>query len=241
MTAVPLLEAEGLVLRFGGVTALDGVELSVAAGERVALLGPNGAGKTSVLNCVSGVVRPSVGTVRFKGADLAGAGPRRRAEMGMARTLQGLGVVDELDVAANLLLGRHHRMRAGLMAGALRLPSARREEAEHLEHCREVARRLDIDIASPAPAASLAAGARKRLELGRALAAGADLLLLDEPFAATSGAERDLMADALRWASEAGAAVVVVDHHVEAVLALAHRAVELDRGRVVASRAVAPR
>ena len=232
MTGV--LSVEGLVLRFGGVTALDGVTFGVAAGERLALLGPNGAGKTSVLNCISGVEQPSDGRVVFQGRDLDGAGPRARAAAGIARTLQGLGVVDDLDVASNLLLGCHSQMRAGLVAGALRLPLARREEAAFCRRCEAVATALDLDL--DAPARTLPSGARKRLELGRVLAAEGSLLLLDEPFAGTSPDERSRMAAAIRRASdEAGAAVVIVDHHLDAVLALASRAVELDRGRVVAA------
>ncbi len=228
----PLLVVEDLKLRFGGVTALDGVTFSVGPGERLALLGPNGAGKTSVLNCLSGVERPTSGRVMVGDRDLTGVGPRERAELGMARTFQGMGVLDDLDVGANLLLGRHARLRAGLVAGALRLPAARREEDEARRRCAEVAAVLDLDTA--APAAGLTTGARKRLELGRALAADPVLLLLDEPFAGASAGERDVMAAAIGAACDAGAAAVVVDHHVDAVLSFASAHLELDRGRIAA-------
>jgi branched-chain amino acid transport system ATP-binding protein len=227
-----LLVVESLGLRFGGVTALDSVTFSVGPGERLALLGPNGAGKTSVLNCISGVERPTTGRVMLGGRNLGGVAPRERAALGMARTFQGLGVLDDLDVGANLLLGRHVRLRAGLVAGALRLPAARREEDEAGRRCAEVAAVLDLDMA--APAANLGAGARKRLELGRALAADPVLLLLDEPFAGASAGERDLMAAAIRAACDAGAAAIVVDHHVDAVLSFASTRLELDRGRITA-------
>lgn len=226
----PLLDVQALGLRFGGVTALDGVSFEVRAGERLALLGPNGAGKTSVLNCISGAVRPTDGRILLAGRDLAGVPARRRAALGIARTFQSSGVVDGLDVGANLLLGRHPRLRAGLVAGALGLPGARREEAEARRRCAEVAAGLELDMA--APAAGLSGGDRKRLELGRALAADPALLLLDEPFAGTSAGEQDLMASAIR---SARAAAIVVDHHVDAVLAFASRSVELDGGRMVAN------
>ncbi|MGH9224282.1 MAG: ATP-binding cassette domain-containing protein, partial [Acidimicrobiales bacterium] len=142
MTPTPLLAVEGLTVRFGGVTALAGVSFTVEAGERVALTGPNGAGKTSLLDCISGVVRPSGGRILWRGRDLAGVRPAARAALGLARTLQGLGVVDGLDVAANLLLGRHHRMRSGLLAAAAGWPRARAEEASHRARCEEVAAEL---------------------------------------------------------------------------------------------------
>lgn len=235
----PLLAVEGLGLRFGAVPALDGVTFTVERGERLALLGPNGAGKTSVLNCLSGVERPTAGRIALDGRDLAGIPPHRRAALGMARTFQSLGVVDDLEVGANLLLGRHARLRAGLVAGALRLPRARHEEAEARRRCRNVASTLGLDVR--APAAGLAAGARKRLELGRALVADPVLLLLDEPFAGASAAERDVMAAAIRAACDAGAAAVVVDHHVDAVLSVATSRLELDRGRIGGGGAVTSR
>lgn len=229
----PLLSVEGLGLRFGPVTALEGVTFTVEAGERLALLGPNGAGKTSVLNCISGAVRPTAGRVVLEGRDLNGQSPRSRAAVGVARTFQSLGVVDDLDVGANLLLGRHTRLRAGLVAGALALPAARGEEVDARRRCADVARCLDLDV--DLAVRDLPAGARKRVELGRALAADPLLLLLDEPFAGTSGGEQELMAAAVRAAAGKGAAVVVVDHHVDAVLALASRRVELEGGRMAAT------
>lgn len=228
MTA--LLRVEGLGLRFGPVAALEGVTFTVDRGERLALLGPNGAGKTSVLNCLSGVERPTAGRVVLAGRDLDGVGPAERAALGMARTFQGLGILDDLDVGANLLLGRHARLTAGLVASALRLAATRRAEDGARRRAAEVAAVLDLDPA--APAAGLGAGARKRLELGRALVADAVLLLLDEPFAGASTGERDVMAAAIRAACDAGAAAIVVDHHVDAVLSFASSRLELDGGRI---------
>ena len=230
-----MLAVEDLSLRFGGVTALAGVSFSVGPGERVGLTGPNGAGKTSVLDCISGVARPAGGRILLDGRDLAGVGPAQRAALGIARTLQGLGVVDALDVMDNLLLGRHHRMRSGLAGAALRLRRARAEETAERARCVELAARLGLDPASRA--ADLTAGARKRLELGRALAMDGVLLLLDEPFAGAAPADVDLMVAAIRRATTEGggpAAAVIVDHDVATVLALADRIVALDAGRLVA-------
>ncbi|MDQ4097774.1 MAG: ATP-binding cassette domain-containing protein, partial [Actinomycetota bacterium] len=178
-----LLAVEDLGLRFGPVVALAGVTFTVDAGERVALVGPNGAGKSSVLNCISGVERPTSGRIVLDERPIREPRPWAMAGLGVARTLQGLGLVDDLDVLANLLLGRHHLMRAGLVANALLLPRARREEREHAARCREIAAELELTGDLRTPAGRLSPGARKRVELGRALAMGARLLLLDEPFA----------------------------------------------------------
>jgi branched-chain amino acid transport system ATP-binding protein len=227
----PVLAVEDLGLRFGAVVALSGVSFTVEAGERVALVGPNGAGKTSVLNCISGVERPSSGRIVVGGRDVVAAGdpPWAMARLGVARTLQGFGVVDDLDVLANLLLGRHHLMRAGLVANALRLPHARSEERSHTERCREVAAELQLTDDLHAPAGRLSPGARKRVELGRALAMDARLLLLDEPFAGASRAEVTLMVEAIR---REGAAAVIVDHDWSTVSGLAHRVLAMEAGRI---------
>jgi branched-chain amino acid transport system ATP-binding protein len=235
VTAV--LSVENLGLRFGPVIALDGVSFAVDAGERVALVGPNGAGKTSVLNCISGVERPSGGRILVDGRDLVAARdmPSARTRLGLARTLQGLGVVDDLDVLANLLLGRHHLMRAGLVANALRLPTARREERDHAARCREIAAELDLTGDLRTAAGRLPPGARKRVELGRALAVDARLLLLDEPFAGASRREIDLMVQAVRHVD---AAAVVVDHDWDTVAGLADRVLAMEGGRLAERVAV---
>ncbi|MDQ3979861.1 MAG: ATP-binding cassette domain-containing protein [Actinomycetota bacterium] len=234
----PVLSVEGLGLRFGGVTALTDVSFSVDAGERMAMIGPNGAGKTSLLNCVSGVERPSTGRISVDGQDVARVPVPGRASLGVARTLQGLAVVPELDVLANLLLGRHRFGRAGVVGTALRLKRARNEEAAAEARCRVIAEELGLGGQLDVRAGSLPLGTRKRVELGRALAMDPRLLLLDEPFAGAGPEDLALMVAAVRRVSdEAGAAVVLVDHDLPTVLGglLAHRAVVLDAGRVVAT------
>jgi branched-chain amino acid transport system ATP-binding protein len=232
----PVLAVQGLSLRFGGVTALADLTFAVDAGERLALIGPNGAGKTSVLNCISGVERPSSGRVTLDGQDLSRIPVSARAGLGVSRTLQRLGVVPELDVLANLMLGRHRFGRAGVVGSALRLRRVRAEEAAAEARCRAIADELGLGAQLGEAARSLALGTRKRLELGRALALEPRLLLLDEPFAGVGPDDVAVMVAAIRRVSDAGAAVVVVDHDLPTVLGavLAHRALVLDAGRVVA-------
>ncbi|MGH9279710.1 MAG: ABC transporter ATP-binding protein, partial [Acidimicrobiales bacterium] len=197
-----ILAVEGLVLRFDGVTAVDGVSFTVGAGECVALVGPNGAGKTSVLNCISGVERPSGGRIVVDGRDVAGTTAwMRAARLGVARTLQGLGLVDSLTVLDNLLLGRHRLMRTGMVAAAVRWPPARREETAHRRRCAEIATELGLDADLGRRAGELGPGARKRLELGRALAQEPRLLLLDEPFAGAGPEDTEVMVAAIRAAT----------------------------------------
>ena len=210
MSVATVLEIDGLEARFGPVVAVCAFSLAVAAGERVGLVGPNGAGKTTVLNCVSGLVRPAAGTVVVRG------------EVG--RTLQRGALLADLDVEANLLLGAGRRMRAGLVACGLRLSAARREEGDARARCRTIAAELGLAGELATPVARLGAGARKRLELARALAGEPDLLLLDEPFAGAGPGDVALMAAAV---ARSGAAAVVVDHDLDAVAGLCHRVVTM--------------
>lgn len=216
--ALPLLALDRVSVRFGAVTALDEVSFTVGTGEVVALVGPNGAGKTSVLNCLSGVTPPTSGRVLVDGEDVAGTRPAARARAGLARTLQATAVVDDLSVLANLLLGRDH------LGGRTR---------DHRGRCEAVAAELGLTGDLSRRAGRLPAGARKRLELGRALASGGRVLLLDEPFAGAGRDEVVVMAAAIR---RAGTAALVVDHDLDALLGLADRVVRLEAGRVVAAQ-----
>jgi branched-chain amino acid transport system ATP-binding protein len=127
----PLLDVRDVTLRFGGVTALSDVSFTVERAELFAIIGPNGAGKTSIFNCLNGVYRPQIGSIRLEGQELIGMRPSTIAHLGVARTFQNIGLFTNLDVIDNLMLGRHHLMRTGFLAGALWLGPARREELVH--------------------------------------------------------------------------------------------------------------
>jgi branched-chain amino acid transport system ATP-binding protein len=234
--AGPLLEVEGLTVRFGGVTALEGVGFSVAEGEVVALVGPNGAGKTSVLNCLSGVVRAQAGAARVRGRDVLGLRPHAVAALGVARTFQNLGLVADLSVEDNLLLGRHRHGRTGFLGAAFRPSRSRAEDDGHRARCRTVAERLGLTPHLAAPAGSLPYGVRKRVELGRALCAEPVLLLADEPASGLGAGEAaDMAAALLALRRERGMAVLLVEHDQAVVEAAADRTVALDSGRVARS------
>ncbi len=232
----PLLALRGVTLRFGGVTALDGVDLEVAPGELHAVIGPNGAGKTSIFNCINGVYRPQEGELRFDGQDLRGLRPARIARLGVARTFQNLGLFTALSVVDNLMLGRHHLMRTGFLTGALWLGRARREELEHREAVERIVELLELEAHRHRPAGLLPYGLQKRLELGRALAMEPKLLLLDEPVAGMNLEETEDMARyLLEVRRELDLAMLLVEHEMHLVMDLADRVTALDFGRRIAS------
>ena len=232
----PLLRVGGVSLSFGGLTALDDVSFSVRPGELVALIGPNGAGKTSMFNCISGVYRPEQGELLFEETDLVGMRPSRIAAAGVARTFQNLALFENLDVVDNLMLGRHTLMRTGLLAGAAWLGRARREEIRHRRRCAELVDFLGLGGYVGRPVGLLPYGVQKRIEIGRALAAEPRLLMLDEPVAGMTRAERDEAGELLSGIrAEMGLTMLLVEHHMHLVLEVADRVVAMNFGAVIAS------
>ena len=234
-SAEALLRVEDLTLRFGGNTALDGVSFDIRPGELFAIIGPNGAGKTSTFNCISGVYRPQAGEVRFRGESLLGLRPDLIAARGIARTFQNIELFDNLTVLENLLLGRHHLMRAPWWQAMPWLPATRKEERAarlEIEHLVEF---LDLTAVRRHPVGILPYGIKKRIELGRALAMQPELLLLDEPVAGMNAEETEDMARfILDIRSELGLAMVMVEHDMRLVMDLADRVLVIDFGAQIA-------
>jgi branched-chain amino acid transport system permease protein len=228
----PLLVVRDLTKRYGGVTALDHVDLDVAAGEIVALIGPNGAGKTTAFNMISGVLPPTSGTVTLRGREVQGQRPHVAASLGATRTFQNLQVFSSATVLGNVKVARHLRSRAGILRGMAGL--ARREERNIDAAAREALEALGLTEHSSRPVADLPFGMQRQVEIARALALGPALVMLDEPMAGLSGPERTSLSELLREASRAGVAVLIVEHDVEAVLALADRVAVLDDGLLIA-------
>ncbi|MCP9954720.1 ABC transporter ATP-binding protein [Actinomadura madurae] len=229
------LVVSGLTVRFAGLTALDGVGFTVAAGSVHAVIGPNGAGKSTCFNVLSGVYRATEGSVRFGGTELTSLPPHRIAGLGIARTFQNIALSGRLSVEDNLMLGRHRLTRAGFASAGLRTPWARGEDARHRARVRDIARFVGVDAHLGAPAAALPYGVRKRVELARALAMEPRLLLLDEPVAGMNGAERRRMAAVIRRArADLGVSVLLVEHDMGMVMRLADEVTVLDFGRRIA-------
>jgi branched-chain amino acid transport system ATP-binding protein len=230
-----LLQVHGITLTFGGITALNDVSFDVQPGELFAIIGPNGAGKTSIFNCLSGVYRPKAGSITFNGERIDRLSPVAIAERGMARTFQNLALFNDLTLLDNVMLGRHHLMKTGYLAGACWWGPAKREELHHRERCEEIIELLELEAHRFAHVAALPYGVRKRIELARALAMEPRLLLLDEPVAGMNQEESEDMARyTLEIRRELGIAVLLVEHDMRLVMDLADRVLALDFGRALA-------
>lgn len=233
-SALSLLQVRDLTLRFGGVTALDGVSFDVADGELFAVIGPNGAGKTSIFNCLNGVYRPQQGTITLDGERLDGRRPTAIAARGVARTFQNIGLFGNVSLVDNLMLGRHHLMRTGFLAGMVWFGRARREELEGRAAVEEVIELLELEPYRHVPAGLLPYGVAKRAELARALAMQPRLLLLDEPVAGMNLEETEDMArHIVEVRSRLGIAMILVEHDMRLVMDLADRVMALDFGKAL--------
>jgi branched-chain amino acid transport system ATP-binding protein len=236
MTGANLLEVRDLTLRFGGVTALNGVTFDVRQDELFAVIGPNGAGKTSIFNCLSGVYRPQEGSIRLDGQDLIGQRPSTIAGLGVGRTFQNLGLFVHLDVIDNLLLGRHHLMRSGFLSGALWVGRTKREEKAHRDAVEQVVDLLELTAHRHSPVGMLPYGVQKRIELGRALCMEPKLLLLDEPVAGMNLEETEDMARFIIDIRERlGTSMILVEHDMHMVMDLADRVMAVDFGSPIAT------
>jgi branched-chain amino acid transport system ATP-binding protein len=231
------LDIDSVSVDFGGVQALQGVSLTVEAGEIVGLIGPNGAGKSTLLNCVSGLTRPTHGTIRLGDANLGALAPSQIASRGVARVFQHPEVMVDLSVRDNLLVARHRFLRYSVLAEILALPSARRAEADARSEVERVAATVGLapDILD-LPAGKLPYGHRKLLELGRAMLLEARLFLLDEPVAGLNEREIDALARlVLGFKAQGDVAVLLVEHNMGLVDRLCDRVVVLDAGATIAA------
>ncbi|SFK96730.1 ABC transporter ATP-binding protein [Methylorubrum salsuginis] len=231
-----ILTVEGLSLGFGGAVAFAGIDLAVAAGEIHAIIGPNGAGKSSLINAISGLYAPQAGRVRIGEASFARVPAGRLAALGVARTFQNLALFKSLNVVENILSGLAGARRAGLAAHVLGLPAARREAAEHRTRAEAVIDLLQLGAFRARAAGSLPYGLQKRVELARALVAKPRLLLLDEPMAGMSAAEKAEMSGFILAARETfGTAIVLIEHDIGVVMRLSDTITVLDHGRRIAT------
>lgn len=233
--AAPVVEVRDLTLRFGAVTAFAEVSFDVADRELFAVIGPNGAGKTSLFNVLSRVYRPTAGTVRYRGEDLLRQRRSQVCRSGIARTFQNLGLFHNMSVLDNVLVGRHHLMRTGSILGGLYVGFAQREEREHRRAAMEVLDFVGIARYAALPVQVLPYGIQKRVELARALAIEPRMLLLDEPVAGMSSAERGEITQLVRRIhSERDLTIILVEHDMGMVMQVAQRVMVLDFGRVIA-------
>jgi branched-chain amino acid transport system ATP-binding protein len=229
---VSLLGIEGLGISFGGIKALNDIDLEVEPQEILSVIGPNGSGKTTLFNCISAVYRPQHGQIRFKGDSLSGLSPDRVAARGIARTFQNLRLFSHMTVLDNLMLGRHIRFRKNPVHALLRL---RREELRHREAVEKLIDFLQLEAYRKARIADCPYGIQKRAEMGRALAMEPSLLMLDEPISGLTAEEKQETAyliDEIRGRFKP--AILLVEHDLRLASALSDRMVAFVSGRKVA-------
>ncbi len=230
-----LLDVRDVSLSFGGVHALTDVTYQVNEGELFAVIGPNGAGKTSIFNCLNAVYKPQTGTAELAGVNLLDLKPADTAELGVARTFQNLALFTNLSVIDNLMLGRHHLLKAGPVSGPLWWGKARNEERAQRKRCAEIADLLDLADYGSMPVGALPYGVQKRIELGRAVAMEPRVLLLDEPVAGMNQEEtEDTARHIVQLRRELGITMILVEHQMDLVMDLADRVMVLNFGSVVA-------
>ena len=230
----PILELEGVSLRFGGVKALTNISFNVLEHEIRAIIGPNGAGKSSMLNVINGVYRPQEGTIKLRGELLSEMTPNRAAQIGISRTFQNIALFKGMTVLDNIMAGCSLREHASFLEIALQLPSARKEETENREKVEHIIEFLQIEHIRKTPVKRLPYGLQKRVELGRALAAEPKILVLDEPMAGMNIEEKqDMCRFILDVNDHFGTTVVLIEHDMGVVMDLSDRVVVLDYGKKI--------
>ncbi len=225
MTALAL---RGITWRVGGVAIVDNVDLDLAPGEFLAVIGPNGAGKTSLFNLVSGLRRPTAGTVAVNGRDVTTLSPHRRARLGLGRTFQTSAVFASLTVAENVCLAVQARR-----GGSMRLWRSRRSERAVAADAAQVLEQVNLAERDTALAATLAHGEKRKLEIALLLAAQPTVMLLDEPMAGVSAEEVPALVDVVRGLTRSGQSVLMVEHHMDVVLDLADRVAVMHHGAML--------
>jgi branched-chain amino acid transport system ATP-binding protein len=227
-----VLEVRDVSVRFGGLTALDAVSLTVAPGQVVGVIGPNGAGKTTLLNVLCGFIRPDDGQVLIDGRRQNNLRPHRLVGLGIARTLQGVGLFDRLSAIENVMIGADCRATAGFWSGLLGLPRSTRDERRLRDEAAQVLDRVGAAGLADSRPGELSYGMRKRIALARALAARPKLLLLDEPASGLAEDELDELGELIRELA-ADTSLVIVEHHMDLMMSVCDSLVVLDFGKVI--------
>jgi branched-chain amino acid transport system ATP-binding protein len=229
-----ILETRGMSKAFGGLVAVDKVDLAIEAGKITAIIGPNGAGKTTLFNLIAGVYSVSEGEILFQGTPLNNAPPYKRAQLGIVRTFQHVLLFGNMTVLENIMTGQHPRSRYGFLAAALRLPRAHREEETILLNSMKYLNMVGLGTHAEQSAVSLPLGQQKLLSIARALATEPRLILLDEPGAGLNTLEKRELSDLVRRIREMGISVILVEHDMPLVMGLAEWVVVLDSGQKIA-------
>ena len=231
----PVLEVKNISLSFGGVKAITDTSFDILEHEIRAIIGPNGAGKSSMLNCINGIYQPQQGSIIFKNELLSKVNPNMIAKKGISRTFQNLALFKRMSVLDNILIGRRLHMNANFIQVAFQTNKARKEEIENRKKCEEIIEFLEIDDIKNTPVGKLPYGLQKKVELGRALATEAEVLLLDEPMAGMNVEEkREMCRFILKVNDEIGTTMVLIEHDMGVVMDISDNVVVLDYGKTLA-------
>ncbi len=229
-----LLSLQNVTMKFGGVTALGEVNLEVKKGEILALIGPNGAGKTTVFNVVTGVYKPTSGTITFAGKQITKQKRFEITQMGIARTFQNIRLWGDMTTLENVITATDAHKKSGLVGALFGLPRARREEKENRERAHEILKFIGIDEYSDRLAKNLPYGVQRRLEIARAMGTNPQLLLLDEPAAGFNPAEKVELAALIKRIRDAGYTVLLIEHDMSLIMGISDRVAVLDFGIKIA-------
>ena len=231
-TNVPLLQADGVTMRFGGLTAVNNVSMTVNEGEILGLIGPNGAGKTTFFNCLTGLYKPTEGQVRLAGVELPPK-PRAVVRAGMARTFQNIRLFANMTALENVMVGRYCRTSSGALTSILHGPKFRREEKETRTRAQELLDFVGLGDSTEHLARNMPYGNQRRLEIARALATDPKLVLLDEPTAGMNPLETRQASDLIFKIRDTGLAVVVIEHDMRFIFGVCDRVLCLVRGETL--------
>lgn len=229
-----ILETDRLSIAFGGVRAIDAVNIAVESGQVFSIIGPNGSGKTTLFNLVSGIYAPDDGSIRLSGQTTTGLAPHKLARRGLSRTFQNLQIFYRMSVLENVMVGRHRHERTGIFADLLHLPAVTFQNKATDTAARAALARVGLADFAERSASSLAYGALKRLEIARALATEPSLLLLDEPAAGCNPVETQEIDAVIRSIVKDGITVVLVEHDMRLVMNISDRVHVLANGRTLA-------
>ena len=229
-----MLRIESITKIFGGLTALEDVSFSIAAGEITGIIGPNGAGKTTLFNIVSGIYDPTSGRVYYGGKDITGFPPEKLARLGMVRTFQGIELFGQMTVVENVMVGLHTNSQSGIIASALKLPAHLREERDIRERANSWLEFAGIAELAHVKAANLPFGKGRLLEIARAMAVEPKIILLDEPAAGLNSKETSDLAMLIKRIKDSGITVALVEHDMDLVMGICSRIIVLNLGHKLA-------
>jgi len=235
-----ILKVDGLSKYFGGIKAIDNVDLDIRQGEIVALIGPNGAGKTTFFNCLTGIYTPTAGDINLsdpvngKTTRLNGKKPNKITKIGMARTFQNIRLFPTMSVLENVMIGRHCRTKSLIFGAITRNKATRIEEAQIVEYSYELLKKVGLHKQVNEQARNLSYGAQRRLEIGRALATEPFLLLLDEPAAGMNPNETEALVALIREICAEGHSILLIEHDMKLVMSLSDRIFVMDYGKKIA-------